>query len=52
MQRITEIAGVVVSLDPKPIPVSCRYHLLAKISFSSSNIIQLYIQKKNDMYYG
>lgn len=39
LQRITEIAGVVVSLDPKPIPVSYHYHLLLKIGYSSFDIL-------------
>lgn len=51
LQRITEIAGVVVSLDPKPIPVS--FHFCYPIS--QTVVLAFYsliAKKKNDMNYG
>jgi hypothetical protein len=37
-QRITEVAGVVVSFDPKPIPVTIISFLAANVSGCLNNV--------------
>lgn len=37
-QRITEIAGVVVSFDPKPIDVRNSFHLIFVVAFLHTHL--------------